>query len=124
VCEEVVNSLFLQHWNNEIVKADSLESWSKDFIESMPTKKKIIEGLRTRLNLEVTEKVFDECKCPEELTEKISSVEVLLKHRDKKGEHIYESSIKSSNLLWSFLTNVPSEYYRVEHPRLTCCHSY
>ena len=124
--EKVLNSLFEQYLKDSFIKSDTDEQWSRELMENFGLQKKIVEGIRMRLSLDADIELFNTCLTPLELTEYISSAALKLKHKDNKGEHVYDdvTSDKNDNLLWGFLTNVPSEYYRLEHPRLHNVESY
>jgi hypothetical protein len=125
LCEEVLTSLFKQYSSDSFFRTDSTHPWAQEITDKSGLQKKIVEGIRTRLSLEVDSDLFKKCTCPKEMLEYISSCQVMLKHKDNKGEHVYDFGYsKHDNLLWGFLTNVPSEYYRMEHPRVADVESY
>jgi hypothetical protein len=125
VCIDVLNSLFQQYLPDLFIKADSNNLWSNQFKDNIGAQKKIIEGISSKLSLEVDPQVFEKYNSPVEVTNYISSAQLILKHKDNKGEHVYDfNSEKSTNLLLGFLINIPSEYYRLEHPRLNCVEVY
>ena len=125
LCEEVLSSLFVQYLNDSFLRINSNEFWAKEILESSGIQKRIVEGIRMRLSLDVTLEIFEFCKSPLELCNYLSSAATMLRHKDNKGEHVYDyHADKNNNLLLGFLTNVPSEYYRLEHPRLSSVESY
>ena len=125
VAEDVINKLLAKHYNERVIRAHSEERWPKEFRENLGLQKKIVEGIRLALELEISLEVFDVCQCPLELASFVGSSRVMLKVRDVKGENfgrVYEK--EKVNVLWSFLSNVPSEYYRLEHPKIVNVESY
>lgn len=125
LCEEVLSNLFSQYFSDSFVRVQSNEFWKKEILENVAIQKKIAEGIRMRLGLDVDVEMFETCKSPLELCGYLSSAAIMLRHKDNKGEHLYDIHMdRNNNLLLGFLTNVPSEFYRLEHPRLTSVESY
>ena len=125
VSEDVLNSLFNQFLSGLFIKVDSNEFWSKEVSENPGVQKKIVEGIRIRLSLDITTEIFQKCRSPYELWNYIASASLSLNLKDNKGEYVYDFyKDRQSNLLWGFLTNIPSEYYRLEHPRIADIESY
>ena len=125
VSEEVVNTLLAQFLSNRLIKANSNDFWPKELKDTPNIQKKIVEGIRFKLGLDVSVEVFEKCKSPSELSLYLSSAIVLLKRKDNKSESLSDLNFNNhKNLFWGFLTNVPSEYYRLEHPRVLNIESY
>mgnify|MGYP001049144532 FL=1 len=113
VCSEVLNSLFTQHLSSYVYNCSTEESWPNDFIQNTNLQRKIADGIRSRLSLEVTTDIFFECPNPAQLLEHLCSVEVMLKMKGPKGQVIVDPNRKEKlNLVKGFISNIPSEYYR------------
>jgi hypothetical protein len=90
-----------------------------ELVENSNLQKKIVDGIRTRLSLNVDISIFKESKSPAELLDYIRSTNVPLKMKGNKGEKIVDKNKKrKTNPLVGFLSNIPSEYYRYQNPRL------
>jgi len=120
ICEEILNSLLSQYLNNyDYYKNFKTVIWPIELVTNMNLQKKIVEGIRSRLSLDVDVKIFEDYTTPEELAEALSSVEIMLKMRDAKGNLIYDpSKFEKKNFIAGFLSNIPSEYFRYYHPRV------
>lgn len=121
ICEEILNSLLSQHFNLfDFYKNKKNDPWPIDLVTNPNLQKKIIEGIRIRLNLDIDTKAFEQYLTPEELMEALSSIETMLKLRDAKGQLIYDpNKLENKNFIVGFLSNVPSEYFRYYNPRVT-----
>ena len=119
VCDEVLTNLFNQFTRDLFLKTSSNDPWPIELLENSNLQKKIIEGIRMRLSLNVDVSIFKECKSAAELLDYIRSTDLPLKMKGNKGEKIVDKNKKRKlNSLLGFLSNIPSEYYRYQHPRL------
>jgi hypothetical protein len=119
VCDEVLTNLFNQFTRDLFLKTNSYDPWPMELVENSNLQKKIVDGIRTRLSLNVDISIFKESKSPAELLDYIRSTNVPLKMKGNKGEKIVDKNKKrKTNPLVGFLSNIPSEYYRYQNPRL------
>ena len=83
----------------------------------------MIKELGSRLQLNLTEDTFTKFETPEKLISGIATCSKILKFKNERNEEpiiIREKEVTVVDWLWrivDFIMNVPSDYYRVIHPR-------
>lgn len=119
LCQEVLDSLFSKYLPDFFLKVTQEKPWSQELINNITLQKKFVEKIRAQLDLDIDITIFQRYSSPKLLHEALSSCETTLKLRDRDGHIAEKSNKQSQNFLAGFLSNIPSEYYRFQHPRLT-----
>ena len=112
-----LNAIFnLPELRNLFLKAEDSTPWKAAIYNSPALQKKVAEGLRVRLSLDIDEKtIFLKCKSPLELLNLVASCEAKLVIAP--GAKDVKKKVKGKkSVLKGFLLNIPSEYYCFQYP--------
>ncbi len=83
----------------------------------------MIKELGSRLQLNLKDDTFSMFETPEKLIAGIATCSKILKFKKERNEEpiiVREKEVTVNDILWrivDFIMNVPSDYYRVIHPR-------
>jgi hypothetical protein len=117
VCSEVLSTLYKSFLVDFFITLKTQTPWPQLVLDNVGLQKKMIEAIRIRLNLDVDVEIFREVKTPADLLNYLSSAEEPLTLRDMKGDKTRELPKRKDREL-IFIYNIPSEYYRLQNPRL------
>jgi len=112
-----LNAIFnLPELRNYFLKAEDSAPWKAGIFNNSVLQKKIAEGLRQRLSLDIDEKtIFKDCKSPLDLLNLVASCEAKLIIAPGTKD-VKKKVTGKKSALKGFLLNIPSEYYSYQYP--------
>mmetsp|Transcript_5825 Transcript_5825/g.10391 ORF Transcript_5825/g.10391 Transcript_5825/m.10391 type:complete len:394 (+) Transcript_5825:1203-2384(+) len=117
VCSEVLSTIFKSHLVDFFITVKTTTPWPQPVLENVNVQKKIIEAIRIRLDLDVDVEIFKEARTPADLLYYLSSADEPLTLKDMKGDKTRVPP-KGRDRELGYIYNIPSEYYRLQNPRL------
>jgi hypothetical protein len=117
VCTEVLSTLYKSYLVDFFITIKTQTPWPQPVLDNVSLQKKMVEAIRIRLDLDVDVEIFREVRTPADLLSYLSSSDEPLTLRDMKGDKTREPP-KGKDRELTFIYNIPSEYYRLQNPRL------
>lgn len=112
-----LNAIFnLPELRNHFLKPEDSAPWKSGIFNNSALQKRIAEGLRQRLSLDIDEKtIFKDCKSPLDLLNLVASCEAKLVIAPGVKD-VKKKVTGKKSALKGFLLNIPSEYYSYQYP--------